>query len=162
MRSLSTTAAKVWSAAYSPDGKFIITASGDQTARIWEAATGQEVLTLSGHTDNVYSAAYSPDGQFVVTASGRLTTRIWDAATGQSCINSAGSHRAGLFGGLQSRRHVKSSPPVGTRPPIWDAATEPGARQIAGPPTGYQSAAYSPDGQFIVTAGTDLTARIWD
>ena len=41
----------VTSAAYSPDGKHIVTASDDQTARIWDAATGQEVRQLSGHTD---------------------------------------------------------------------------------------------------------------
>ena len=42
---------RVRSAAYSPDGTQIVTASDDQTARIWDAATGQEVRTLSGHTD---------------------------------------------------------------------------------------------------------------
>ena len=73
-------------AAYSPDGKFIVTASYDQTARIWDAATGQElegVSPLSGHTNGVTSAAYSPDGKFIVTASWDQTARIWDAATGQ-------------------------------------------------------------------------------
>ena len=57
-----------------------------QTARIWDAATGQElegVSPLSGHTGRVNSAAYSPDGKFIVTASYDQTARIWDAATGQ-------------------------------------------------------------------------------
>ena len=54
-----------------------------QTARIWVAATGQELRSLSGHTGPVTSAAYSPDGKFIVTASYDQTARIWDAATGQ-------------------------------------------------------------------------------
>ena len=74
---------RVNSAAYSPDGTHLVTASDDQTARIWDAATGQEVRTLSGHTDSVWSVAYSPDGAHLVTASLDQTARIWDAATGQ-------------------------------------------------------------------------------
>ena len=73
-------AGPIESAALSPDGKYLLTASWDQTARIWDAATGQEVRTLSGHTDRVNSAAYSPDGRHLVTASGDLTARIWDVA----------------------------------------------------------------------------------
>ena len=83
LRQLSGHTGAVMSAAYSPDGKTIVTASDDQTARIWDAATGQELRQLSGHTDAVYSAAYSPDGKTIVTASEDQTARIWDAATGQ-------------------------------------------------------------------------------
>ena len=54
MRQLSGHTDSVLSAAYSPDGKTIVTASDDQTARIWDAATGQEVRPLTGHTDAVY------------------------------------------------------------------------------------------------------------
>ena len=50
------------SAVYSPDGSSVLTASGDGTARIWDAESGEELVTLSGHTDCVTSAVYSPDG----------------------------------------------------------------------------------------------------
>ena len=67
-------------------GRRNVSASWDGTARIWDAATGQEVRTLSGHgchSDNyqchVNSAAYSPDGAQVVTASDDHSARIWDA-----------------------------------------------------------------------------------
>ena len=50
------------SATWSPDGKQIVTASDDDTAHIWDAATGEEVRQLVGHTDWVRSAAWSPDG----------------------------------------------------------------------------------------------------
>ena len=75
--------AAVISAAYSPDGKFIVTASADKTARVWEVATGREVRQLQGHTAVVNSAAYSPDGKFIVTGSYDKTARVWDAATGR-------------------------------------------------------------------------------
>ena len=57
------------SAEFSPDGKRIVTASGDNTARIWDAETGKLLHTLTGHEDRVNSAEFSPDGKRIVTAS---------------------------------------------------------------------------------------------
>ena len=68
---------EVWSAAYSPDGKRIVTASNGHTAKVWDADTGEELFTLKGHKGWVTSAAYSPDGQHIVTAS--YNTKVWDA-----------------------------------------------------------------------------------
>ena len=60
----------VLSAAFSPDGKRIVTASSDKTARVWDAATGQPIgEPLKGHDNAVSSAAFSPDGTRIVTAS---------------------------------------------------------------------------------------------
>ena len=71
------------SAAFSPDGRTIVTASMDKTARLWDATTGQETAVLRGHEDVVTSAAYSRDGKTVVTASEDKTARLWDVATGR-------------------------------------------------------------------------------
>ena len=68
----------VCSAAFSPDGKRVVTASEDNTARVWDAETGAELAALKGHADVVNSAAFSPDGKRVVTASSDNTARIWD------------------------------------------------------------------------------------
>src|SRR5262249_44410017 len=57
------------------------TASGDKTARIWDAATAKEIVVLRGHDDLVWSAAFSPEGSGIVTASADRTARIWDTAT---------------------------------------------------------------------------------
>src|SRR5262249_45079706 len=67
------------SAAFSPDGARIVTASDDKTARIWDAATAKEIAVLRGHEGPVRSAAFSPDGARIVTASDDKTARIWDA-----------------------------------------------------------------------------------
>ena len=57
------------SASFSPDGSRIVTGSGDKTAKVWDAKSGAEVLTLKGHTGGVTSASFSPDGSRIVTGS---------------------------------------------------------------------------------------------
>ncbi len=69
------------SAAFSPDGSRIVTASTDRTARIWDAASGKEIAVLRGHEDTVISAAFSPDGLRIATASQDMTARIWGAGS---------------------------------------------------------------------------------
>ena len=68
-------------AAFSPDGQRIVTASWDQTAHVWNAATGQLLAKLEGHTDIVGQAAFSPDGQRIVTASADGTARVYRVVT---------------------------------------------------------------------------------
>ena len=80
----------VFSAAFSPDGKQIVTASRDKSARVWDAITGREIATLTGHEHEVRSAAFSPDGTRVVTASWDKTARLWDATTGRQLCRSHG------------------------------------------------------------------------
>src|SRR4029079_18490237 len=67
------------SVAFSPDGRFVVTASADGTARVWDAATGKTVAALRGHSKSVHTASFSPDGKFIVTASDDATVRLWDA-----------------------------------------------------------------------------------
>ena len=80
----------VTACAISPDGTFVVPASGDKTLMVWDAATGAERATLAGHTGEVTACAISPDGAFVFSASEEDNTlKVWDAATGAEWANLA-------------------------------------------------------------------------
>src|SRR5262249_49147136 len=74
---------KVLAVAFRPDGKTVLTGSEDNTARLWDAATGQALGAPLQHSHGVGRVAFSPDGQVIVTVSGDNAARLWDAATGQ-------------------------------------------------------------------------------
>ncbi len=150
-------------AAFSPDGRRIVTASWDKTARVWNAATGQLVATLVGHTARLEHAAFSPDGLRIVTAAGEdRTPRVWNAVDGQLVAALVG-HTSIVWHAAFSadgRRIVTASLDKTAR--VWDAATGQPVATLEGHEFGVQHAAFSPDGRRIVTASNDKTARVWN
>ena len=152
----------VVSAAFSPDGARIVTASADKTARIWDATTSAEGAVLRGHEEYVVSAAFSPGGAQIVTASADKTARIWDATTGAEIIVLRG-HEQVVFSAAFSpdgARIVTASADKTAR--IWDAASGREIAALRGHDEEVFSATFSPDGLRIVTTSEDKTARIWD
>nr|NCR75131.1 hypothetical protein [Microcystis aeruginosa K13-06] len=118
----------VITAAFSPDGKRIVTASWDKTARVWDAETGREIASLNGHQNTVITAAFSPDGKRIVTASWDNTGRVWDAETGRE-IASLNGHQGYVITAAFSpdgKRIVTASSDKTGR--VWDAET---GREIA-------------------------------
>jgi WD40 repeat protein/uncharacterized caspase-like protein len=72
--------------ALSSDGRFLISASDDNTLKIWDTATGNVLRTLYGHAQPVLAAALSPDGRFIASGGEDLTVRVWDVATGEARV----------------------------------------------------------------------------
>ncbi len=152
---------RVQSVAFSPDGRRVVTASYDKTARVWDGTTGREILRLSGHADRVLSASFSPDGLRIATGSLDRTARIWDAATGRQIMVLSG-HGDGARAAFSpdGRQIVTWSYDKTAR--LWDAATGRQIRLLSGHTEQLSWAAFSPDGRRIVTASYDKTARVWD
>jgi len=87
---LSGHSESLYSVAWSPGGKRLATGSHDNTAKVWDAETGMELLTLSGHTGSVSSVAWSLDGKRLATGSWDNTAKVWDAETGMELLTLSG------------------------------------------------------------------------
>lgn len=148
--------------ALSRDGRRIVTASADKTARVWDRATGQPACPTLQHEQLVRHAEFSPDGRRVVTASEDKTARIWDAVTGEP-IGPPLQHQDAVIQATFSpdgRRVVTAS--FDHIAQVWDATTGKPEGVSLRHGEGLLFASFSPDSRRVVTAGADSMARIWD
>lgn len=152
---------RVTSAAFSPDGRQILSASYDRTARIWDAVTGLQLISATGHTDKLQAAAFSNDGRQFATASADGTARIWDAATAGPRIVLRG-HQGPVTTAAFSpdgQRIVTGSIDKTAR--VWNAVTGQPILQLAGHTERVNFSAFLPFGNRLLTTSDDRTARIW-
>ena len=84
IRTLEGHSSPVYGCAFSPDGRLIVSASSDDTLKVWDARTGQMLRSLEGHSDYVLGCAFSPDGNLIISASEDNTLKVWEAQTGQA------------------------------------------------------------------------------
>jgi WD40 repeat protein len=66
--------------------------------KVWNAATGQELLELPGHTASIIDVRFSPDGQYIASGSADGTTKVWDAETGKELVTLTG--HTGIVSGV--------------------------------------------------------------
>ena len=155
----------VHSAIFSPDGKMVVTASEDGTAKIWDAESGEELQTLAVQAVRVYSAAFSPDGKEVVTSSfmgsgNDNTVQVWDAKTGEALRRLEGETAAidSAFFSPDGKRILTGGMRNTAR--IWDAELGKEVQALPGHAQWVRAIAWSADGTKIVTVGNEI--RIWD
>ena len=167
----------VGSAAFSPDGRWVVTASDDRTARVWDAATGSRVGQPLRHVSSVRSAAFSSDGERVVTVSEDSKARVWDVKAGRvasplvllhdSLVTSAAFSPDGRWVVTASadRARVWNAQRVltvsGSTVQVWEAAS---GRPLGEPLRhngDVRSAKFSPDGQRVLTA-SGSAVQVWE
>jgi len=68
--------------AFSPDGRYALSGSPDNTMKLWDVSSGMEIRTFQGHTNSVNSVAFSPDGRYALSGGSSGATAIWDVASG--------------------------------------------------------------------------------
>ncbi|HET8851171.1 MAG TPA: serine/threonine-protein kinase [Ktedonobacteraceae bacterium] len=120
---------------WSPDGKYIASASEDQTVQVWNGKTGRKVYIHRDYAGIVYAVAWSPDGRRIASANHNHTVEVWPIVLGEGIRAFANRwlKTLGLVTSTQ-RGHTGEVHVV-----IW-----------------------SPDGQYLASAGSDHTVQVWD
>jgi len=157
-----------WSAVFSGDGRYIVTAGGDK-ASLWNLATGTREMDFGPHQP-VASAHFSPDGRSVITGSWDTTARIWNAATGLMEQKLQGGHEAfvnsAVFHPTDPTLALTASDDGTAK--LWKLEGEQPNRkwkvfkEFIGHTGDVNGAVFSPDGEYVLTASNDKTARIWN
>jgi TPR repeat protein len=146
---------------YSPDGKRILTASVDKTARIWDANLTTQ-LALLQHVEYLNSARYSHDGKRIVTGTNDTAVRIWDADSATQIVAMLGHERNILDAAFSPDGSRVVSASLDRTIRIWNARTGTQLAVLPGHTDRVDAVVYSPDGTHIASASRDKTARIWD
>jgi len=147
---------------FSPDGKQLASGSDDNTARIWDAATGATLQTLEGHTSRLYDVAFSSDGKQLASGSEDKTIRIWNAASGDTDQILEGHSDSVLVVAFSPDGMQLASGSWDKTGRIWDIATGAIYLTLEGHMSCVNSMAFSSDGKQLVSGSYDKTVRIWD
>ena len=148
--------------AFSPDGKYLATASFDNTAKLWQVSDGKLLQTFTGHTDAVHGIAFSPDGSHIATASydgriglfeiGKEDGQFYEAHEGH--VNSVEFDEKG-------EKLLSAGDDGKTR--LWDIREWPPALLQDFPKSADQItwAALSPDGSRVASVGRDFIVHVF-
>jgi WD40 repeat protein/serine/threonine protein kinase len=147
-----------------PDGRTIVTGSWDQSAKIWDTATGAAIRKLDGvHKGYVNSVQFSPDGSLILTASDDGSARLWDFATGKSLDTvfrrGEGRVRQARFNADGSRVLTCSHDKTAR---VWDVVAGDEQLVLRGDDSAVLCGEFSRDGQQIITGSDGNIAYIWD
>jgi len=145
---------------FSPDGTRLAVAREDGTVSVQDTTTGQELLTLRGHTSSVEGVAFSPDGKRLATASHDGTIRVWDATSGEELLTLNGDQAQALVFSPDGTRLVTGHSDGGLK--MWDASSGKELLTFDRQIQGISAVAFSPDGMHLATASGDNTVRVWD
>ncbi len=157
---------KVYSVAFSPDGRYLVSGSVTRHLHLWDLSKDESVpVTLSGHTKFVWSASFSPDAKTIASASGDGAVFLWDVAS-RSYYRIMESHPSlvlSLYGSAFSPdgRYLAAACMDG-KVLLWSTWNRHPARRLSGHKGAVYSVAFSADSRFLASGGDDEIVWIWD
>jgi WD40 repeat protein len=153
--------------AFSPDGKYLVSASNDLTVRLWDVEAGRLIRLLKGHRERVKCVRVSNDNTLIISGSSDNTLKIWSIETG-NCINTIKtslnpntvlSAIAINFG--QNIIATGSTSNQGTIK-LWNWQTGEIIDAVKAASSGIRSLVMSHDGRILVSGSAGKTIKIWD
>jgi len=152
---------RIYRVCFSPNGRYLGTASGDRTAKIWEAGSGKLIHTLQGHKGHVFSVCFSPDSWRVVTAGGN-EANIWEVESGKLIRTLTGHTKA-----VHSAEFSPGGALIVTAGEeglvkIWDVRNGREIRNIPISDGWVYSATFNPDGRTIAVGAQGGQVEIWN
>lgn len=152
---------KVWSVAWSPDGKRLASSGDDKTIRLWDAGSGALLKTLKGHNDSVHEVAWSPDGRRIASGSSDYTMRLWDAAPEAYPLSLPGHTGLVLSVAWSPDGRYLASASSDKTLRLWNAATYQTLTILTDHTDAVRSVAWSADGRVLASASDDKSVRLW-
>ena len=161
VRRLSGHSDAVKAVAYSPDGRFLVSASRDSTLVLWDARTGERIRVLKGHTGGVTSVAWRSDGKRILSGSQDRTLAIWDAESGER-VRTLKGHTGWVRWvsyGPKGRRCFSGG--LDRIISVWDAAEGTRLQYFVGDPLRMLSVVFSRDGRKALVGTEDKNIWVW-
>ena len=155
-------ASRITQIAWSPDGKYLVSASFDKTVQLWDATSGKHVKTYKGHGARVNGLVWSPDSKFIATASDDHSVRIWNVA--QEKMDFLFDKHSGPVDAVAWSPDGTSIASAGADKTVlvWSATTHEVVMTYREHTDGVLAVAWSPNGQYIASGGKDRSVKIWE
>jgi WD40 repeat protein len=150
----------VRSLTFSGDGRFLLSASQDRTARVWDASGRSDPITLLGHTNRVNGADFSPDGEQVATVSDDQSVRLWDRRTGQALmvLRPGGGSLLGVAFSPDGRRLAVTSDDLF----LYEVGAPRERRHLAGHEYYVNGLCFLPGRPRLASCSGDKSVIVWD
>lgn len=147
---------------WSPDGKFIASASDDTFVQVFDATTGARSIIYRGHTEEVAAVAWSPNGQFIASAGQDRTVQIWHAASGGAPVFIYKAHKNRVNSVSWSNNgHLLTSGSDDKSVQVWQAGNGNRVFNFLGHTAGVLCVGWQPNQSSVASGSWDGTLRDW-
>jgi tricorn protease-like protein len=152
---------RVYSVAFSADGRLLASASGDNMIKLWWLPSGELLGSLQGHKNAVYSVAFSPDSKFIVSGSKDKTVKLWEINTGR--VWRTWRHKARVWTvAFHPNGEIIASGSHDNTIKLWEVQTGKLLNTFNEHNSSVLSVTFSPDGKLIGSGDQDGIINIWD
>ena len=151
----------VTAVAFNPDGSKVATTSTDDTVRIWDAASGESLLILTGHQGDSSHVSFSPDGTRLASGSMDATAKVWDAGSGELLLTLIGHSSLIYEVAFSPDGTLLATGGLDGTVKVWDANTGEVLLTLLGHSGTVESVVFSPDGTRLISSGQDGMVRVY-